>query len=179
MARIMKTIAACSTAAALLASAAYVHFRPDWLLSVAITLGTIAYHFDMRLLMDGIVDAAMRNRADYRKPRYQPLPFEEKLYRRLKIWKWKGKLPTYSPELFSMQRPLADVIQAMCQAETVHEIILPLSFLPVIAAIPFGSLPVFLITSILAACVDLLFIIAQRYNRPRLVRLMERMQNRK
>ncbi|MDE6727234.1 MAG: hypothetical protein K2J80_04760, partial [Oscillospiraceae bacterium] len=37
-------------------------------------------------------------------------------------------------------------------------------------AFVFGSLPAFLITGVLGALVDLVFVIVQRYNRPRLIR---------
>lgn len=179
MARIMKCIAAASTIAAILFATVYQRLHLDILCTLAITAGTIAYHFDIRLLVGAAVNAAMHNRADYRRLHYRPFPFEEKLYRKMKVGKWKDRLPTYNPELFSMQQPLEDVIQAMCQAEIVHEIIFLLSFLPILTSIWFGTFPVFLLTSIFAAGVDLLFIIAQRYNRPRLIRLQQRIQNRK
>jgi hypothetical protein len=67
-----------------------------------------------------------------------------------------------------------EIAQAMCQAEIVHEIIIPLSFIP-LAVIPrFGSAAVFIITSILAACFDLLFVIIQRFNRPRILKISRR-----
>ena len=49
-----------------------------------------------------------------------------------------------------------------------------LSFIPIFAAIPFGALGVFITTSVLAACYDGMFVIMQRYNRPRIVRLIEK-----
>ena len=61
----------------------------------------------------------------------------------------------------------------MKAAELVHEVIIVLSFLPVTAAVPFGALPVFVITSLLATCVDAAFVMIQRYNRPRVVRLVK------
>lgn len=57
-----------------------------------------------------------------------------------------------------------------CQSETVHEVNMLLSFVPLLFSIWFGSLDVFLITS----CGAALFVIMQRYNRPRLMRLMRR-----
>lgn len=57
-------------------------------------------------------------------------------------------------------------------AELVHEIIVVLSFVPILASIPFGGLVVFVITSVLAACFDAIFIAIQRYNRPRIVKLI-------
>ena len=49
-----------------------------------------------------------------------------------------------------------------------------LSFLPLFAAIPFGAFPVFLLTSLLSAMYDLSFVIMQRFNRPRIIRLIEK-----
>ena len=39
-------------------------------------------------------------------------------------------------------------------------------------AIPFGAFPVFLLTSLGAALTDAVFVIVQRYNRPRVIRLI-------
>ena len=84
-------------------------------------------------------------------------------------------MPTYQPELFSPKEHTWDEIaQAMCQAELVHEIIIVLSFVPILAAIPFGALFVFVITSVLAACYDAMFVIMQRYNRPRILKLIKK-----
>jgi hypothetical protein len=49
-----------------------------------------------------------------------------------------------------------------------------LSFLPLLAAIPFGAFPAFLITSLAAACFDTVFVIMQRFNRPRLIKLIQK-----
>lgn len=148
-------------------------------LSLAITAGTVCYHMGMRLWVGKTVHAVMKNRADYTKSWYQPRAFEEKLYKALHVHAWKDKMPTYQPELFQVQnRDFDRLCQVMCQAEVVHECIVPLSFLPLLAAIPFGSFPVFMITSVLSALFDMLFVILQRYNRPRLVMLAERQKQR-
>ena len=88
-------------------------------------------------------------------------------------------MPTYAPELFSRERhTLEEIAMAMCQAEIVHEIIALLSFLP-LAVVPWlGAFWVFLITSCLSAGGDLLFVILQRYNRPILLRVMEKQEKR-
>ena len=62
----------------------------------------------------------------------------------------------------------------MCGAELVHEVIILFSFLPLLFTIPFGAFPVFLITSLLAAMYDSIFVVAQRSNRPRLVRILQK-----
>lgn len=41
-------------------------------------------------------------------------------------------------------------------------------------AITFGALAVFILTSVLAACYDAMFVVMQRYNRPRIVKLVEK-----
>ena len=68
---------------------------------------------------------------------------------------------------------LVEVVQAMCQAELVHETIAVLSFLPIFAGFWVGAFPVFIITSVLAATFDMVFATAQRYNRTRVLRLIE------
>ena len=148
--------------------------RFGFLEPLTITCATTAYHLLMRFAVGGAVNVVMKNRADCSRRWYRLLPFEEKLYRKLGIRRFKDRLPTYDPTLFSLQlhNPL-EIAQAMCQAEVVHEIIVPLSFLPLAAAPRLGALPVFLLTSLAAALFDLTFVILQRYNRPRMMRLIE------
>lgn len=153
-------------------------FLFDWALPFAITFGTCFYHFAMRLLAGHLLNGIMGNRADYKKPWYQLRPFETRLYKTLKVKKWKGSMPTYDPSLFDPSlHSWEEIAQAMCQAEVVHEIIVVLSFLPLLAAIPFGSFFVFLITSLLAALYDLSFVIIQRYNRPRVLKFLRLSQS--
>lgn len=172
MAKVMKwTAVSCFVLTALFAGIYLAGL--DWAFSFAVTFGTCFYHFAMRLLVGHILNHTMRNRADYTKRRYQLRPFEIRLYKALKVKKWKGSMPTYDPSLFDPKLHSWDEIaQAMCQAEVVHETIAVLSFLPLLAAIPFGSFGVFLITSLLAAMYDLLFVIMQRFNRPRVLKCM-------
>ena len=150
-------------------------FRFNWAVSFAITFGTFFYHFAMRLAVGYVLNSIMRNRADYTKSWYQLQPFEKQLYRVLKVKDWKGNMPTYDSTLFDPKLHSWDEIaQAMCQAEIVHEVIVVFSFIPLLFAIPFGSFGVFAITSLLAACYDLSFVIMQRFNRPRILKLLEK-----
>ena len=147
----------------------------DALLTLAITFGTISYHFIMRLFVGCFIDLLLHNHVDYRKRWFRVSAFEEKLYKKIKVKKWKGKMATYDPSCFDSKiHSWNEIAQAMCQAELVHEVIIVFSFLPVFAAIPFGALPVFVITSVLAACFDAMFVVMQRYNRPRITKLLER-----
>jgi hypothetical protein len=72
------------------------------------------------------------------------------------------------------QHSWEEIVQAMCQAEIVHEVIAILSFLPLLGAIPFGAFFVFLVTSVLSALFDLSFVAMQRFNRPRIIKLMKK-----
>ena len=145
------------------------------LLPAAITFGTIAYHFTMRLLVGGAFNMVMGNKADYRKRHFWVSRREISFYEKLNVKKWKDKMPSYDASLFDpKEHTLEEVIQAMCQAELVHETIVILSFLPIIAGIWFGDFPVFIITSVIAAIIDMIFVIMQRYNRHRVMCLIER-----
>ncbi len=142
------------------------------LLPFVITFGTIAYHLIMRLLVGLLFNLTMNNKADYKKSWYQVSSREMSLYEKLKVKKWKEKMPTYDASLFDPKRHTwVEIIQAMCQAELVHETIAILSFLPIIAGIWFGDFPVFIITSLAAAAVDMSFVIIQRYNRQRIMKI--------
>lgn len=139
----------------------------------AISCGTACYHFCMRLAVGYAVNGIMKNRADYTAKWFQLRKWETALYRKLRVRKWKKHLPSYDPSLFDLKKHSLDaIVQAMCQAEIVHEIIVILSFIPLFFSILFDSFAVFFITSLLSACFDLCFVILQRYNRPRLIKLI-------
>ena len=128
----------------------------------------------MRLLVGAVVDRLGRHPFDYRSGWFRPRAFEPSLYKKLRIKSWKGRMPTYEPKKFSREYyTMEEIVRNMCVAEVCHEVIVLFSFLPILLAIPFGTLPVFLITSVLAALLDTAFVIMQRFNRPRLVRILD------
>lgn len=144
-------------------------------LSLAITFGTISYHAVMRLLVGLAFRAVMQNRADYKKCWYQAGRREMAFYEKLNIKSWKRRMPTFDRALFDPRvHTWAEIAQAMCQAELVHETIVFLSFLPIAAGVRFGAYPVFIATSVFAAGCDILFVMMQRYNRQRIQKLLER-----
>lgn len=175
MAKIVKGIAAFSLAATVILAISYKVTSSGILLSLAITSGTIAYHFVMRLMVGLAFHATMRNKADYRKRWYQVSKREMAVYEKLKVKQWKRRMPTYDPALFDPRlHTWEEIVQAMCQAELVHETIAVLSFLPILAGIWFGEYPVFIVTSVLSAACDIVFVIMQRYNRQRVTKLLNR-----
>lgn len=175
MAKTMKLCAAVSIGLTLLCVVLYGFTHTGFFRVLAISFGTAAYHFAMRLAVGTGIHLLLRNHVNYRARWFQVSEGEKKLYKKLNVQKWKAKMPTYDPESFDPKRHSWDALaQAMCQAELVHEAIILLSFVPVFAAIPFGAFWVFMITSLLSACIDAAFVIMQRYNRPRLLRLLSR-----
>ena len=175
MAKIVKGIATFSLAATVILAISYKVTSSGILLPLAITSGTIAYHFVMRLMVGLAFHATMRNKADYRKRWYQVSKREMAVYEKLKVKQWKRRMPTYDPALFDPRlHTWEEIVQAMCQAELVHETIAVLSFLPILAGIWFGEYPVFIVTSVLSAACDIVFVIMQRYNRQRVTKLLNR-----
>ena len=84
-------------------------------------------------------------------------------------------MPTYSPDEFDIKKhSIEEIVQATCQSEIVHELNVVASFIPLVFSIVFGDFFVFLITSLVAACFDLVFVMMQRFNRPRLMRMIKK-----
>jgi hypothetical protein len=142
---------------------------------VTISIGVTLYHFAMRLAVGTVVNLIMKNKANYESVFFREKRFEKKLYKLFRVRAWKKHIPTYSPDTFDAnKKTLKEIVGATCQAEIVHEVIMVLSFLP-IAVIPFfGGATAILTTSLLSMLIDSVFVILQRYNRPRLVKIMIR-----
>lgn len=140
-----------------------------------ITFGVALYHFAMRLLVGTVVDLIMKNRADASNIWFREKRFEAGLYAFFRVRKWKKHLPTYSPDTFDTAgRTLEELIGATCQAEAVHEIIMVFSLLPICFIPLLGGAAAMIMTSVSGMLFDSLFVMIQRYNRPRLIRLLER-----
>ena len=175
MAKKMKLIALLTTAVTVLCTALYINTENGLLLTFAITFGTTSYHLLMRLLVGFSINLLLNNHVDYRRKWFRVSSSEQKLYNNIKVKDWKGKMATYDPDSFDSRIHTWDEIaQATCQAELVHEVIIVFSFIPVFASACFGALSVFIITSVLAACYDAMFVIMQRYNRQRIIKIIEK-----
>ena len=173
----MKSIAATTTGMTFLLAVLYYLFPMGWILSCAISFGTTAYHFGMRLLVGYAVPKLTKYHFDHSAWWFTPKKWEAGLYRILRVKHWKRGIPTYDPDAFSLTlHTPSQVVRNMCGAEIVHEIIMVLSFLPLLMVPVFGTFPVFLITSLIAALYDSIFVMAQRYNRPRLIRIYEKQE---
>ena len=160
-------------------SVAYYFTEIGVLFTFAVTFGTCSYHFLMRLIVGHGIDGIFHDKMNYDRWWFRERKFEPKLYKLLHVKGWKKHLPTYNPKAYNVkEHTLEEIIGATCQSEVVHEINMVLSFVPIVFTIWFGSFVAFLITSIVAAIFDGIFVIMQRFNRPRLRRIMEKMNKR-
>ena len=69
---------------------------------------------------------------------------------------------------------MEEIVLATCRSEIVHELNALVSFVSLLFTLFFGDFFVFLFTAIAAACLDLVFVIMQRFNRPRLARMIKK-----
>lgn len=143
--------------------------------TLGITAMTICYHFTMRLVIGNITGSIKLSEFDPNSFRFRERGFERKLYKLLRVKKWKRFAPTYDEREFSVKdRSFDELARTTCRAETTHWLCAAASLVSICFAVWFGSLVVFIITGVLGALVDLVFVTLQRYNRPRFMRLAER-----
>lgn len=139
-------------------------------LTLGITCMTICYHFTIRLVIGGIMDRISLDNFKPNAGRFRERGFERRFYKTLRVKKWKRFVPTYNDEHFSMKNSLETLIGETCRAEAVHWLCIAASLVSIAFTAVFGSLAAFLVTGIIGALIDLVFVIIQRYNRPRLIK---------
>lgn len=145
-----------------------------WIIFLYVTFLTISYHFIMRICVGLSVDLTVRKFSVWLRNHIPVSSLEMKFYRWIGVKKWKKNAITAKPDSFDIKKVnFNELLHNMIQAEIVHEIIIPLSFVPLLFIIPFGVPVVFIMTSCAAACVELKYVMIQRYNRPRVERLIE------
>lgn len=143
--------------------------------TLSISFGTCFYHFIMRLIVGTFYQIKFDNQINYKHKWFKAKKFEASIYKKLKVKTWKKHLPTYNVASFNIKnKSYEQIVMVMCQAELVHETIVIFSFLPIVFSIFFGQIFVFIITSLLSAIIDVLFVIMQRYNRPRFLRKLSK-----
>ena len=145
--------------------------------ALTITFTTVLYHFAVRIAVGAVVDHITASGVIYNRAWFRQSRAESFVYRLLRVHRWKLKIPTYTPEKFSLKQNTPEqVVCNMCAAELIHEVNFLVSFLPVVLSIviPFlnSTLIVFVLTSSAAALFDLVFVVIQRYNRPRMMKLI-------
>ena len=153
--------------------------RNTIILWTGIVTFTIMYHFWVRIIM-GNVSKLFKKNINYNQWLFRERKFEKKLYELLRVKDWKGKALTYNPESFSLkEHSLEEIANTMAKSEEDHWINEAISLSTLLFAIPWGALWIFLISAIVAMIFDSQFIIIQRYNRPRVVKILEREKNKK
>ena len=142
---------------------------------IGIVTFTITYHLWMRIIMGNV---SKLFKVSYKKWWFKEKAFEKKLYAFLKVKKWKGKALTYNPELYSVKdRTLEEIADTTAKSELDHWINVLISVSTVAFGFIWGEIWIFGLTAFFAAVFDSQFIIIQRYNRPRLIKLINREKN--
>ena len=146
--------------------------------TLAITAGTCFYHFAMRLAVGALMPRILKPGAAER-PYFRQRSLEPGLYKALKVKRWKNRMPTYNPDDFDPRKhSWEEILQSGCVAEAGHGVMVLLSFLPVLTVPVFGAAGVFWGTSVAAAAVDGSFVILQRFNRPRILKILQKERRR-
>ena len=149
-------------------------YKSKVVLWTGITAFTIMYHFWVRIIM-GNVSKLFKNHINYKQKWFKERKFEKSLYKSLRVKDWKGKALTYNPESFSLkEHSLEEIANTMAKSEVDHWINELISLSTLLFAIPWGKLWLFLTSAILAMIFDSQFIIIQRYNRPRVLKILEK-----
>ncbi len=132
----------------------------------------ILYHFWVRILLGNL---SKRFRINSAHPWFLERPFEKKLYAFLRVKQWKGKALTYDPEAFSIKAHSLDEIAAtMTKAELDHWMNELVSLSSLLFSLLWGEFWIFLLTAVAAMLFDGQFILIQRYNRPKVLRILEK-----
>lgn len=139
---------------------------------VGVVFFTIMYHLWLRLIMGNVTKLFILN---YTMWWFRQHSFEKGIYSFFRVKKWKNKALTYNPELFSLKDySLESIANTMCKVETDHEVNIVISLTTVLFSLLWGQLWIFALTAVLAIIFDTQFIFIQRYNRPRVVRLINK-----
>ena len=149
-------------------------YESKMILWTGITFFTIMYHLWVRIIM-GNVCKLFKKYINYKQWWFREKNFEKKIHQLLHVKEWKGKALTYNPELFSLKEySLEEIANTMSKVEVDHWINEIISLSTLLFAIPWGQFWIFLISAIAAMIFDAQFIVIQRYNRPRVEKILEK-----
>lgn len=156
-------------------------FDNGFFFAMFVTFLTVFYHFIMRVAVGEIITLIYAKRDfRYNANRYRQSRFEKALYKKINLKKAKKNALTAKPWQFDInERTYDELLHNMTQAEVAHEIVMVLSFVPILFSLRFGALGVFVITSVFACLIDLYFVMIQRFNRPRVLALKRKMDKSK
>ena len=151
-------------------------YKESGILIFGIVAFTIMYHFWVRIIM-GNVSKLFKEHINYKQWWFKERKFEKKLYKFLRVKKWKGKALTYNPEQFDLkQNSLEQILNTMTKSEVDHWINEAISISTMFFGLIWGETWIFVLTAIAAMLFDGQFIVIQRYNRPRIIKILERQE---
>lgn len=149
-------------------------YKNNIILWTGITAFTIMYHFWGRIILNNVSKLFKKN-INYKQWLFKERKLEKKLYKILRVKDWKGKALTYNPESFSLkEHSLEEIANTMAKSEVDHWINEAISLSTMLFAIIWGKFWIFCLTAVAAMIFDSQFIIIQRYNRPRIVKILEK-----
>ena len=149
-------------------------YKTEITLWIGIISFTIMYHFWVRIIM-GNVSKLFKRYINYKQWWFKEKSFEKGLYKILRVKEWKDKALTYNPESFSLkEHSLEEIANTMVKSEVDHWINEVISLSTLLFIIPWGRTWAFVISAAVAMIFDSQFIIIQRYNRPRILKILER-----
>mgnify|MGYP003311089236 CR=1 FL=1 len=135
---------------------------------------TIMYHLWLRIIM-GNISKIFKKYINYKDWWFKEKCFEKKLYKILCVKKWKGKALTYNPELFDLkENSLEEIVNTTIKSETDHWINEIISISTICFGLIWGKIWLFILSAAFAMIFDGQFIIIKRYNRPRIIKILEK-----
>ncbi len=150
------------------------YFKNDVVLYTGVVSFIIVYQLGLRLEF-GVLTSKIKDKLKSNSFLFRIRKFEDKLYKALNVKKWKSKAITYDPDAFDIKRHRKEeVLKTMLKSELDHWINELISLSTLLFAFIWGAFPALLIACILVMLFDVQFIFIQRFNRPRLERLIER-----
>lgn len=149
--------------------------------AASVMLGTAFYLCLIRHGSGDLVRQLRKTPWNYQNAWFCEKSWEQPLYRILRVRRWKDYLPTNRPEDFDLEQHSIDyIINTSCRSEVVHEIIIVASFGILIIPLTMSDgrryFWLFFLTAVVSALIDSIFTIVQRFNRPRLINLKERLE---
>ena len=147
-------------------------FPHSAILWTGVTAFTVLYHFWGRILLGKLT---LHLPINYQYWWFKERRFEKGLYKLLHVRKWKEKVLTFDPAAFDVStHTYEELATTMSKAETDHWINELLSLTTLLFPLLWGQFWLFFSTVIIAMLFDAQFIVVQRYNRPRVLRVIER-----
>ncbi len=139
--------------------------------------GLVLYHVAVRVVVGIVMDKRPLETFNPLSTLFRPRSWEARLYKNLQVKVWKNNMPVFNSAKWDLRsRGVGEVLRAGCQAEAVHGLNIAFGFVAVFLG-PVSGIPdvgVLLFAAVTAGAFELPFILIQRFNRPRLLRLAER-----